>query len=117
MADDEQTIRRVLESVLPKLGAEVVVVDSAEAAIAALEGESFDLALLDVRMADGGGPRVFRHIRERCPELAAKTLFMSGELSVEMNDIRGDEYAGILPKPFKVAELAEALDRALGGER
>lgn len=117
VADDEQTIRRVLESVLPKLGAEVVVADSAEAAIAALEGESFDLALLDVRMADGGGPRVFRHIRERCPELAAKTLFMSGELSVEMNDIRGDEYAGILPKPFKLAELAEALDRALGGER
>jgi FixJ family two-component response regulator len=47
------------------------------------------------------------------PELAQRTVFMTGELSVEMNEIVGKDYAGVLQKPFMLEELVEAMQRAL----
>jgi PAS domain S-box-containing protein len=117
VADDESAIRRVFERAGSRLGAELVTVDSATSAIAALEAAPFDLVLLDVRMPGGGGPAVFRFLRRHRPELASRTIFMSGELSPDMNEIRGEDYFAILPKPFKVAQLADLLGRALSGER
>ena len=38
---------------------------------------------------------------------------MTGELSVEMNEIVGKEYSGVLQKPFMLEELVEAMQQAL----
>jgi DNA-binding response OmpR family regulator len=47
------------------------------------------------------------------PQLGRRTVFMTGELSTEMIQIVGQEYAGVLQKPFKSDELMSAVQKAL----
>lgn len=114
VADDEPAIRRVIELASLRFGAEIVAVGDADGAIEALGAGDFDLVLLDVRMPGGGGPAVFHHIQERRPELVPRTVFMSGQLSSEMAEVRGGGYFGILQKPFHMRQLGELLEGALG---
>jgi CheY-like chemotaxis protein len=64
-------------------------------------------------MPGGGGVEAYQRIREVKPELAHRAVFMTGELSVEMNEIVGKEYSGVLHKPFMLEELVEAMQQAL----
>ena len=112
-ADDEPSIRRMLQRIGVSLGAEMVVVDSASSAIDALQQRDFDLVLLDVRMPGGGGPAVFQFIMKDASHLIRRTIFMTGEPSLELGSIRGTGYFGILAKPFRISELNEILAKAL----
>lgn len=114
VADDEPAIRRVIELASGRFGAEIVAVADAGAAIEALEGADFDLVLLDVRMPGGGGPAVFEHLQRHRPGLVARTVFMSGQLSAEMSEVRGEGYHAILQKPFQMRQLGDLLEAALG---
>jgi len=113
IAEDEESIRRFLSRVFGRMGAEATVVEDATQAIEAAFAEEFDLLLLDVRMPGGGGVEAYQRIREVKPELAQRAVFMTGELSVEMNEIVGKEYSGVLQKPFMLEELVEAMQQAL----
>lgn len=115
VADDEPSIRRVLELASGRFGARLTAVGDARAAIEALEAQEFDLVLLDVRMPEGGGPAVFEHLQRHRPALVPRTIFMSGQLSSEMNEVRGQGYFAVLQKPFQMGELGEVLGRALEG--
>lgn len=112
-ADDEPSIRRMLQRVGVGLGAEMVVVDGADSAIAALQQTDFDLVLLDVRMSGGGGPAVFQFIMKHASHLVGRTIFMTGEPSLELGSIRGTGYFGILAKPFRISELSAILAKAI----
>ena len=116
MADDEHTILQILSRVGASVGAETVVVGSADAAIEALKQQDFDLVLLDVRMPGGGGPAVFRFITEQARHLVTRTVFMTGEPSSELNSVRGSGYFAILNKPFRIATLKDVLEKALIGD-
>ena len=113
IAEDEKSIRRFLSRIFRRMGAEATVVGDATQAIEAALAEEFDLLLLDVRMPGGGGVEAYQRIREVKPELAHRAVFMTGELSVEMNEIVGKEYSGVLHKPFMLEELVEAMQQAL----
>jgi CheY-like chemotaxis protein len=113
IADDESTMCSVLDRACKKYGATTTVVGDAQAAIDLIEREDFDIYLLDVRMPGGGGPAVFRFLKER-RKTVSRTIFISGELSSEMNEIVGGGYAGILKKPFKIAQLVSMLCLASG---
>ena len=116
VADDEHTILQILSRVGASVGAETVVVGSADAAIEALKQQDFDLVLLDVRMPGGGGPAVFRFITEQARHLVTRTVFMTGEPSSELNSVRGSGYFAILNKPFRIATLKDVLEKALLGD-
>jgi signal transduction histidine kinase/CheY-like chemotaxis protein len=112
IAEDEESIRRFLSRAFGRMGAEATVVEDATQAIELARAEEFDLLLLDVRMPGGGGVEAYQRIREVKPELAQRAVFMTGELSVEMNEIVGKEYSGVLQKPFMLEELVEAMRQA-----
>jgi len=115
IAEDEESIRRFLRRAFERMGADATLVENATKAIEAARSEEFDLLLLDVRMPGGGGVEAYQRIREMKPELARRTVFMTGELSVEMNEIVGKDYAGVLQKPFMLEELVDAMLRAREG--
>lgn len=112
IAEDEESIRRFLERAFKRMGADAIIVEDATQAIEAARSDDFELLLLDVRMPGGGGVEAYQRIREKQPELARRTVFMTGELSVEMNAIVGKDYSGVLQKPFMLDELVEAMERA-----
>ena len=113
IAEDEKSIRRFLQRLFERLGADATLVEDATRAIDTARREDFDVLLLDVRMPGGGGVEAYRRIREMNPQLARRTVFMTGELSTEMIQIVGQEYAGVLQKPFKSDELMSAVQKAL----
>ncbi|HIK59188.1 MAG TPA: hybrid sensor histidine kinase/response regulator [Planctomycetes bacterium] len=117
IAEDEQSIRRFLGRAFERIGADATLVEDATQAIEAARGEDFELLLLDMRMPGGGGVEAYQRIREVKPELAQRTVFMTGELSVEMSQIVGQDYAGVLQKPFLLQELVEVMQNAreIGG--
>ena len=109
VADDEPTIRDILRRAFQLYGAEATTVGDAQAAIAAATKGDFELLLLDARMPGGGGAEAFRQMQALKPELARKTVFMTGELSLDMADIVGEGYAAIVQKPFLIEQLMHKL--------
>ncbi len=63
-ADDNQTNCAVLEMMLSRLGAEVVIVNDGAQAVQAWQAGSFDAILLDIAMPIMDGPTALRKIRE-----------------------------------------------------
>lgn len=103
-------VARLVSQVLTSLGHHVTAVDAAGQAISLLGGESFDLVLLDLNLADGDGMRVVDAMREG-PISTAPVILMTGEDVLAPDDPRSSFVAGILPKPFEVAELETAVNR------
>ena len=64
-------------------------------------------------MPGGGGVAVFRHVLERHPELARKTVFMSGELSPDLAELVGTGYAAVVEKPFKLEHMLNVIEQAI----
>lgn len=63
VADDDEVNRRLAGMILNRAGHEATVVESGEAALAALSSASFDLILLDVEMPGLSGPETAERIR------------------------------------------------------
>ena len=110
LAEDERMVARLVSQVLASLGHDVTAVEAAGNAISLLGGETFDLVLLDLNLADGDGMRVVDAMREG-PIPTAPVILMTGEDVLAPGDPRSSFVAGILPKPFEIAELEAAVSR------
>jgi DNA-binding response OmpR family regulator len=110
LAEDERTISRLIKQVLSSAGHDVIGVQSCSEAIELLQGEPFDLVLLDLNLSDGDGFRVVEALQERT-EVPPPVLLMTGEHAFDDSDPRTGRVAGILWKPFNVDELEQAVNR------
>lgn len=114
LVEDQGPVRVVARSVVESAGHEVVAVAGPTAALAVIDGgdTDFDLLLSDVVMPDGSGPELYDQLSRRLPGLAL--VLMSGFASEEV--VEGYAVPAATPfvsKPFRSAELLEAIDRAL----
>ncbi|HZU91697.1 MAG TPA: PAS domain-containing protein [Stellaceae bacterium] len=113
VVDDDADVREIAVQMLRQAG---YGVDEAENGHVALEmlarGESCDLILIDMIMPGLNGLDTVRHARMRRPGIRA--LFMTGYTDTAMHA----ELAAsgpVIKKPFRLAELADAVEHALGG--
>jgi len=111
VVDDEPAIRRLLRTSLVGQGYEVVEAESGEAALAAVEREKPDLAILDLGLPDLGGIELIRRIR---PHSTLPIIVLSvrddERGKVEALDLGADDY---VTKPFGVDELVARIRTAL----
>lgn len=116
VVDDEPDLAELVELTLLKMGLEVVVAHSLAAAFAALEQRSFDLCLTDMRLSDGDGLQLIRHIQSRNLDLptAVITAFGSLDNAVEVLKAGAFDY---LAKPVALAQLRTLVKSALDLER
>jgi PAS domain S-box-containing protein len=115
VVEDEPAIRSHVERILSRAGFEV---SSAEDAARALEivsqGKSFDLLLTDVVMPGGiNGVELAARMKKIAPDM--KVLFTSGFLGAAFDDqaIEAAEDYPVLQKPYRSADLFEAVEQAL----
>jgi CheY-like chemotaxis protein len=114
--DDEQAIRDVARAMLRRLGYDVECVANGTDAIqlyreAMEHGKRYDVVLLDLTIPDGlGGLETAAMLREGDPEVV--TVVSSG-YSVDpiMADHLQHGFAGVLPKPYRLDEMAQVMDR------
>ncbi|HEY2802558.1 MAG TPA: GAF domain-containing protein, partial [Actinomycetota bacterium] len=115
VVDDNETNRRLLSAILAAWGIEAVVASGADEAIAALGGDRFDLAVLDMLMPEVDGLDLAARIHEREPMLP---IVLAS--SVAQHEVTSDprwDAAGIgavVTKPIKASPLNASVTEVLG---
>jgi PAS domain S-box-containing protein len=118
LADDEDVVREVTETMLRQIGYEVTAVADGRAAVEAFAADParFDLVLLDLTMPILTGAEALSAIRALRPDAAV--LMMSGYNEVESSaEWGGGAPTAFLHKPFTMLTLRERLQEVLGGLR
>lgn len=122
IVDDNRTNRRILQDTLRQWGARPVAVDSAQAALIALEsatatGQRFSLLITDCHMPEIDGFALVRMLRSGQPASALPPIIMltSGGQPGDPQRCRELGIAAYLHKPLHQTELLNALDRVLCG--
>jgi DNA-binding NtrC family response regulator len=113
IVEDEQAIRLALKGLLSREGYEVELADSGETALAALQGNVFDLVLTDLALGRGAsGMDVLKAAKESRPETAVVMITAHGseKIAVEAMKAGAEDY---VPKPFDNDELRVVVRRAL----
>ena len=116
LVEDEDMVRAVAERALTRQGYTVVTASEGEEALGLLaaqaeEDEQFDMIVSDVVMPNMDGPTMARHVRKKYPDLPI--LFMSGYAEEQLRKSIDLDKVNFLPKPFSVAQIAEAVGETL----
>ncbi|KKK82593.1 hypothetical protein LCGC14_2801830, partial [marine sediment metagenome] len=115
--EDEETVMNVIRSVLARLGYRMLEAKTGKEAIEiskTFDGD-IDLALLDIKLPDIWGDKVYSQIMEARPNL--KVIVCSGySIDGPAQTILDDGAQGFIQKPFTVATLSEKLKRVLEGK-
>lgn len=112
VVDDEADIRELLVLTLSRMGVDTDTASTFAEACAALKSRPYDLALTDMRLPDGDGLMVLRHIAEHYGNtpVAVITAFGSTENAVAALKAGAFDY---LAKPIKVEQLRPIVTSAL----
>jgi CheY-like chemotaxis protein len=118
LMDDEQVILDVTDEVLKFLGYDVQFAREGARAIELFlrekkGGQPFDLVILDLSVPDGmGGREAFLKLREIDP--LAKVVMSSGYTNDPlMTDYATHGLAGILAKPYRIADIKALLEKMI----
>ncbi len=110
VVDDEPLVRLHLKHALQSQGYEVIEAEGGLAALAAFARERPGLVVLDLTMPDLSGIEVLRRIRE--DDARVPVILASGYHDAVLDHEAGG-FQAFLAKPYTLAELQQALARAL----
>jgi len=116
VVDDELSVRDSLAKWFREEGYEVAVAESANEALSRVAEQSYDLALLDIKMRGTDGVELQRKLHELLPNLIV--IMMTGYASVEtaVATLRNGAY-DYITKPLDPEETAHLVSKALAHKR
>ena len=112
IADDELSMRELLEYMLIKEGYRVSCAENGRNAISMIETTPFDLLICDIRLGDISGLEVLKAAKKNNPQTVVIMIsaYTTTETAVEsMNEGAFD----FVPKPFNNQELRQTIANAL----
>lgn len=117
VVDDEEAIREIVCAILAAAGYSWKQASSGMEALAVLNsGETFELMLSDLMMADLDGIGLLERTKERFPDMPVVMVTAVHDISVALAAIRNGAYDYLL-KPFEREQLLNAVGRALENRR
>ncbi len=115
--EDDEVLVEMFKKILEKLGYRVLQAETGKEAVEltkTFDGQ-IDLALLDIKLPDMEGGRVYPLIMEARPDL--KVIVCSGySIHGPAQDILDAGAEGFIQKPFSIAKFAEKLKEVLEGK-
>jgi CheY-like chemotaxis protein len=111
VADDNETVRRVLARTLEAEGYSVVQAGTGKEALAHLNSTEFDLLLTDLEMPDMDGLQVLTEVKRTDPDLPV--IAISGAFSGRLLKFATTFGVPTIEKPFSAPALMEAVGSAL----
>jgi DNA-binding response OmpR family regulator len=110
--DDEASVRQTLARILQHEGFEVTTAESGEQGLALLEGASFELVYMDLRMPGLPGLETLKHIHSRHPGLPVVLFTAQPDVSSAVEALRlgATDY---LLKPLKPEIIIERAGKIL----
>ena len=103
IVEDEASVGKSIARMLSACGYQVANANSAASAIERLESSEFDVVLSDLNLPDTGGRELLEEVRRRFPKVGL--ILSSGSL----DGFEVAEGTALLPKPFSLAQLKNAL--------
>jgi len=116
LAEDNVINQRLASEILEKRGHSVTVAETGEAALAALEEESFDLILIDVQMPKMDGFQATLAIREKEKQTGAHIPIIAMTAHAMTGDRERCLEAGMddyVAKPVQATKLFEVIERVV----
>jgi DNA-binding NtrC family response regulator len=114
VVDDEPSICQALSLLFAWHGIQVVTALTAAEASRALTESRFDALLIDLRLRDARGDAVFRAAVEHDASFRERTLFMTGDITVEAERVIAATNCPYLRKPFDITLAVQAIAALVG---
>jgi two-component system, cell cycle sensor histidine kinase and response regulator CckA len=113
--DDDDTVRRLLSQGLERLGYRVIQAQSGPLGLAAADqpGETIDMVVTDLVMADMSGLDLVRLLRASRPAL--RSLYITGYTDSHAVVSQLPDSGALLEKPFRLDQLARQIRQILDG--
>lgn len=111
LVDDEARLVEAFRKKLSEEGASVLTAVSAEQALSLAKEETFDVAVLDIRLPDMEGVELLRRLKELQPELEVVMLTGYASVDTAIRSMKQGAY-DYLTKPIKLLELSAVIARA-----
>ena len=112
VVDDEPDIRELLELTLAKMGLGVEAVGSVAEAKERLKGERYDLCLTDMRLGDGEGLELVRHIAGLAADLPVAVITAHGSADNAVAALKAGAF-DYVSKPVGLEQLRALVKSAL----
>jgi PAS domain S-box-containing protein len=116
IADDETDIALILKLQLEDAGYRTVRVKDGVEALAALERDSFDLVLLDIKMPRMDGLQVLKRARNSWPAMAIIMMTAHGSEEIAVATMK-EGALDYIAKPFSNDDMLKRVERALAYNR
>jgi CheY-like chemotaxis protein len=112
VVEDEAMIAEAMSDIIEILGHEVIWFESGIEALRMSSGVHFDLAVIDLELPAMPGLEVAERLLERQPDV--RIIYSTGYSEQEEQiDLSHPHVAGIIHKPFEMADLQRAVENAL----
>jgi DNA-binding NtrC family response regulator len=111
--DDEKIVGDMAKLSLEQEGYVVESFLNAEPALAKLKETKFDVVVTDLKMKGIDGMEVLRTVKRLYPETKVIMITAFANLDAAIAALRAEVH-DFFPKPVKIKELKESINRALG---
>lgn len=116
--EDDRMNRRVVRDMLNVAGADMIEAESAEEGLRLLDGQDFDMLLVDLRMPGMDGITAIRHIRAR-PDAKGQVpiIVVTADTAIDLRErclaAGADD---VIFKPVAMDNLFDAMGRVLAAD-
>ena len=117
VADDDQSIRRLLGTIVQREDLRVDCVADGLEAIEMLKQHEYSVILLDLMMPRLDGFGVIEYLRDHAPARKPIVLVISAYADQQFKEVDPTLVAGVLRKPFEIAEIGNLVRQCVEGFR
>jgi two-component system chemotaxis response regulator CheY len=115
VADDDRSIRQLVCTIVRREHFEVDSAADGVEAVELLKQHEYAVILLDLMMPRLDGFGVIRHLREHPPSRKPIILVISAYTDQKFREVDPEIVAGVIRKPFEVAELGSLVRLCVHG--
>lgn len=110
--DDEPDIRELLEITLGRMQLDTYSAENKTQALELLSTHPFDLCLTDMRLPDGTGLEIVRHVQQHCPQTPIAMITAYGSMEAAIQALKAGAF-DFISKPVDLLQLRELVKNAL----
>lgn len=110
--DDEPDIRELLEITLSRMGIDTEAAENIQQGKTLLGRQRFDLCLTDMRLPDGDGIELVKHIQQFHPATPVAVITAHGNMETAINALKAGAY-DFVSKPVDLNDLRNLVSTAL----
>ncbi len=112
VVDDEPDIRELIEITLERMDVDTTAVASLDAAYTAAKKSPFDLCLTDMRLPDGNGIDLIRHMHQHYPGVPVAMITAHGNMNSAIEALKAGAF-DFVSKPVDLLVLRNLVSTAL----